>query len=151
LKPVLSDHQVHTSWAYFVVRHNTRRLLTGTIAENKHNLFNLELIRQKELPIKETTIIATFSHGMLPATPEAVTEVASQLDHFCPPLEQEKEAKKYLWMLWDIKLNIATSPDVTSEIQNALVEILQSLQQIAKWELAIWVPISIHQIDFHLS
>ena len=69
---------------------------------------------------------------MLPATPEAVTEVESQLDNFCPPLEQEKEAKKYLWMLWDIMLNIATSPDVTSEIQNDLVEILQSLRRIAK-------------------
>jgi hypothetical protein len=136
LKPLLSDHQVHTSWAYFVVRHNnTRRLLTGTMAKNKPNLFNLELIRQKKLLIKQTTIIATFSHGMRPATPEAVTEVASQLDNFCPPLEQEKEAKKYLWMSWDIMVNIAMSPDVTSELQNDLVEILQSLRQIAKGEL----------------
>jgi hypothetical protein len=136
---------------YFLVRHNTRRLLTGTMAENKPNLFNLEMVRQKKLSVNETTITATFSHGMRPTIPEAVTQVARQLGNFCPPLEQEKEAKKYLWMQWDIMLSIATSPDVTSEIQNDLVEILQSLRQIAKGKLAIWVPVSIHQIDYHSS
>jgi hypothetical protein len=119
------------------------------MAENKPNLFNLELIRQKKLSIRETIKIATFYHGMQPATPEAVMEIAVQLDDFCPPLEQKKEAEGYLWLAWDIMLNIATSPDVTSEIHNDLVEIPQSLRQIAKGELAIWIPFSIHQINFH--
>jgi hypothetical protein len=66
------------------------------MAENKPNLYSLELIREKNLSEEEANIIATFAHGMQPATPEAVTEVARQLDNFCPPLEHEKEAKKYL-------------------------------------------------------
>jgi Protein of unknown function (DUF3632) len=50
-------------------------------------------------------------------------------------------------MVWEIILDVATSPDVTSEIHEGLVGIPERLQQFAKGELNVW-GVSIHQIDF---
>jgi hypothetical protein len=50
-------------------------------------------------------------------------------------------------MVWEIMLDIARSPDVTSEIHEGLVGILERLRQCAKGELNVW-GVSINQIDF---
>ena len=107
------------------------------MADNKSSLFHLELIRQRNITKQETNILDAFACGMQPATPETAAEAARQLDSSCPPLEQENEAGDYLWMVWEIMLDIAQSPDVASEIHERLVGILASLWQCAKGDLDI--------------
>ncbi|RDL33086.1 uncharacterized protein BP5553_08525 [Venustampulla echinocandica] len=105
------------------------------MAQNESSIFHLELIRQKNLSEQETNILYAFAYGMQPATPETAAGAAYQLDCLCPPLEQRHECNDYIWMVWSIMLNIARSPDVTSEVHMRLVSIVESLRQIAKGDL----------------
>jgi hypothetical protein len=121
---------------------------TGTMAENESSLIHLELIRQRNLSGQKTNILNTFTCEIQPTTTKTVMEATHQLDSSCPPLGQEKETNDYLWMVWEIMLDIARSPNVTSEVHKRLVSILESLRQSAKGDLNVW-GVSIHQIDSH--
>jgi hypothetical protein len=109
-----------------------------TKASNSTSLFQLELIRQRDPSELDTTILNAFTRGMEPATDEAAAEAASQLDESCPPLERVKEVRNYLRRVWDVMLDIARSPDVTSQIHKRLISILESLRQIAKGDLIVY-------------
>ncbi|RFU25227.1 hypothetical protein B7463_g11119, partial [Scytalidium lignicola] len=75
---------------------------------------------------------------MQAATPETVAEAAGELDDSCPPLEQKEETSDYLWLVWEIILDIARSSGVTNGIHKNLISILESLRQIAKGDLHVW-------------
>lgn len=105
--------------------------------ETENSLFDLELIKKRNLSEQDIEIVNAFSWGIQLATPEAAAEAAFQLDCLCPPLEQNEEAADYLWMVWDIMVDIAQSPDVKSEVHDGLVSIVQNLMQCAKGDLDI--------------
>jgi hypothetical protein len=111
------------------------------MADNESSLFHLGLIRRRNLSEQETNILNAFAWGMQPATPETAAEAVRQLNDSCPPLAQEEEANNYLWQVWDIMMDIARSPDVTSEVHKRLVAILECLRQCAKGELMVDVSI----------
>jgi hypothetical protein len=104
-------------------------------------IFELEALRRRNqrcsLSDKETSILKILASGIYPATPEAASKAASQLDILCPPLIKENEAQNYLWTSWDMMLEVAHSPDVTHEIQDRLVSIVQTLEQRAKGNLNV--------------
>jgi hypothetical protein len=108
---------------------------------NEMTLFELEALRRRNLRCslsdKETGILKTLACGIYPATPEAAYKAASQLDILCPPLIKDNEAQNYLWSVWDMMLEVAHSPDVTPEIQDRLVSIVQILAQRAKGNLNV--------------
>lgn len=108
------------------------------MAPNESNLFNLELVTKRDLSKQGTDILNAFSRGMQPATPETAAEAARRLDGLCPPLEQEQAAYDYLWMLWEIMLDVVRSPDATSEIHERFVAVLEDLRQCAKGTLDVW-------------
>jgi hypothetical protein len=118
------------------------------MAEIENSLFELELIKQRNLSEQETNILNAFASGIQPATPETANEAARQLDNCCPLLEQEKETNDYLWMVWEIMLDIARSPDVKSEVHDRLVSIVESLRQCANGDLNVW-GVSIQQPGSH--
>lgn len=60
---------------------------------------------------------------MQPATTEAATESALQLDNGSPLLQQGKEAEDYLWMIWEVMVTVSMSPDATSHIHEGVVSI----------------------------
>ncbi|KAK6452848.1 hypothetical protein FP744_10009099 [Trichoderma asperellum] len=94
-------------------------------------LFGLELITRKTLSPQEVDILKLFAC-------ENADEAAFQIDSFCPPLAEQKEASSYLWTVWEVMVDIVRSPDATSEIHKHLVSILQGLVLIAKGELVVW-------------
>jgi len=107
-------------------------------ASNSASLFQLELIRQRDPSELDTNILNAFTCGMEPATDDAAAEAARRLDESCPPLEQVKEARDYLWRVWDVMLDIARSPDVTRQVHKRLISVLESLRQIAKGDLIVY-------------
>lgn len=120
---------------------------TDTMAGNESSLSQLELIRERDLSDGETNVLAAFDCAMHPARPETAAEVAQWLDYFCPPLEQEEEAQDYIWTIWETMLNVARSPDVTSEIHERLVSIVEHLRQCAKGEMDVY-GVGIDQSNF---
>lgn len=94
-------------------------------------IFGLELISKKTLSPQEVDILKLFAC-------ENADEAAFQIDSFCPPLAEQKEASSYLWTVWEVMVDIVRSPDATSEIHKHLVSILQGLVLIAKGELVVW-------------
>lgn len=84
----------------------------------------------------------TFSTHLMvlcnPPTLETAAEAALWLDYFCPPLDQEKDAHQYLWTVWYIMLSIAQSPDVTSQVHDCLLRVVENLRHCAKGELNVW-------------
>jgi hypothetical protein len=61
-----------------------------------------------------------------------------QLNSLCPPLTQEEDAEAYIWVVWDMFLLIARSPDVACEVHVPLVNIIQLLENFAKGSVTIW-------------
>ena len=116
------------------------------MARNETSLFNFDLMRERELSEEETNVLHAFDSAVHPATPETAAEAALWLDYFCPPLDQEKDAHQYLWTVWDIMLSIAQSPDVTSQVHDCLLGVVENLRQCAKGELNVW-GVRIHQFD----
>ncbi len=108
------------------------------MAGNETSLFQLELIRRRDLSAQETNILNALACGMQPATAEAAAEAARQLDSFFPPLEQVKEANDYLWAVWEVIIDIARSPDVMIQVHERLVSILENLRRCAKGDLNVW-------------
>lgn len=108
------------------------------MAEGESSLFDLELIKKRKLSEQEIGIVNAFSWGVQLATPEAAAEAALQLDYLCPPLEQRADAEDYLWMVWELMIDIAQSPDVKSEVHDGLMSILEDLVQGAKGDLNAW-------------
>ncbi|KAI1389652.1 uncharacterized protein F4822DRAFT_399111 [Hypoxylon trugodes] len=94
-------------------------------------LFQLKLIKERDSTSQDSDILNVFAY----ANPD---EAAWQLDWWCPTLTEAKKAQDYLWNVWELLTDAARSPDATSEIQEQLVKILQSLVQIGKG----YVPIS---------
>lgn len=104
---------------------------------DEERLLNLELIDSiDDMPERGMHVIKIFSRG-LRNTPEASFEVACLLDYFCPPVDETEEIGDYLWLVWDIMMDIVTSPDVTTEIQKSFVKILLALKQHAKGDTKI--------------
>ncbi|OTA92448.1 hypothetical protein M434DRAFT_324875 [Hypoxylon sp. CO27-5] len=101
------------------------------MAEHKNPLFNLQLIRKRTLSPQKSDILNAFAC-------EDAENAASQIDYYCPPLTEKDEAENYLWMVWDLLIDIISSPDVTYEIQEHFISILQNLQQIGKGDLRVW-------------
>lgn len=115
------------------------------MADSESSIFHLALVKQRTASEQEINILNAFACGMQPATPETAAEAARQLDDLCPPLEQAKETKDYLWMVWEILFDIAASHDVANEIHERLMNILQSLRLCAKGDVDVWgvsVPLS---------
>ncbi|OTA66132.1 hypothetical protein K449DRAFT_431607 [Hypoxylon sp. EC38] len=101
------------------------------MAEHKNILFNLTLIKKRTLSPQKSDILNAFAC-------EDTENAAFQIDYYCPPLTEKEEAENYLWMVWDLLIDIISSPDVTSEIHEHFVSILQNLQQIGKGDLLVW-------------
>lgn len=97
---------------------------------NSSDLFQLELIRERAMLEYEADMINMWSHAITLATQEAAAEAASLIDQSCPPSEDTEQAKEFVWLLWDIMLDISSSPDVTSDIQDCLVSVLFELKKI---------------------
>lgn len=77
-------------------------------------------------------ILNTWANALTPATQETAAEAARQIDGLCPSIDENEQVLEFLWSLWDIMLSIARSPDVTSEIQERLVEIVSELERLDK-------------------
>ncbi|KAI0836995.1 hypothetical protein F5Y06DRAFT_98480 [Hypoxylon sp. FL0890] len=97
----------------------------------KTALFNLEVIKKKTLSPRQSDILNAFAC-------EDTANAACQIDFYCPALTEVEEAEDYLWTLWIFMIDIASSPDVTSEIHEHFVSILQDLAQIGKGDLLVW-------------
>lgn len=67
---------------------------------------------------------------MAPATRDSAAEAARQLDQCCPPLEDTEQTAEFVWTVWNVILDITSSPDVTSEMQERLISIVLELQKI---------------------
>ncbi|KAI8630914.1 hypothetical protein F5Y19DRAFT_474035 [Xylariaceae sp. FL1651] len=94
-------------------------------------LYHLELIREKTRSSQESDILVAFAcHD--------VGKAVSRLGQCCPPLTEKEEAQDYLWMVWSVLTDIVKSPDVTSDMHEYFVYILQSLKQIEKGELPVY-------------
>ncbi len=107
------------------------------MADNTNDLAQLERIRRRELSEQEREILNVFALAIRPGVLQAdgAVEAARQLDALCPPLDQNKNAKDYIWAVWDIMLDIAGSPDVQDQVHHCLVSVLQELALIAKGQL----------------
>ena len=107
------------------------------MAPNRTNLFDLEAIRERRLSDLENNILNAFAYGMQSATQNLAIETAHYLDVFCPPVDQEKELHEYLWKIWELIFDIAQSPDVTAEIQQRLVSVVETVRECSKGEINI--------------
>ena len=115
---------------------------TPTMADNANGLEQLERIRRRVLSKQEKEILNVFALAICDldsetpnAAAEAAREAARRLDALCPPLEHEKDAKDYIWAIWDIMLDVAGSPDIQDQVHHSLVSILRELKLIAKGQL----------------
>lgn len=86
--------------------------------------------KKKELSEVQLQILDVVAYGI--ATEEAAEEAATQLDAWCPPLDQDPNAKNYIWAIWDLVTYIVESHEVTSEMQDGVIRLLHTLQQIPK-------------------
>lgn len=118
---------------------------------NIRPLTQFELIQKRgHLSQQETNILNVLTHGLQPATPENAAEAAFQLDRLCPPLGYEEEAGAYLWILWEVILDIARTPDTDNELQQGLVNILQCLKQYATRGEVIVAEVSLYYLVYTL-
>ncbi|KAK9414564.1 hypothetical protein SUNI508_11137 [Seiridium unicorne] len=102
--------------------------------ELEGSLFPLESIRGKSLTPRKIDILNALAS-------ESANEAVRRIDGCCPPLTETEDAADYLWAVWQIIVNVVTSPDATSEIYEHLVSVLQGLTQVAKGELLVWTGI----------
>ncbi|KAK6065697.1 hypothetical protein SCUP234_12458 [Seiridium cupressi] len=102
--------------------------------ELEGSIFQLESIRGKSLTPRKTDILNALAC-------ESANEAARRIDGHCPPLTETEDAADYLWDVWQVIVDIAMSPDATTEIYDHLVTILQGLTQVAKGELLVWTGI----------
>ncbi|KAJ4392947.1 hypothetical protein N0V93_002151 [Gnomoniopsis smithogilvyi] len=100
-------------------------------------LFQLQDIRKRELSEEETSIVNIWANATAAATQESAAEVAHQIDRMCPSIDDVEKARDFTWMLWDIMLSVAASPDVTSEIQQSIVSVVLELQKIDRGAIFI--------------
>ncbi len=107
------------------------------MADKENSLSQLERIRRRELSDQEREILNVFAHATRPGVlqADAAVEAARQLDALCSPLDQDKNAKDYIWAIWDIMLDVAGSPEVHDQVHHCLVSVLQELKLIAKGQL----------------
>lgn len=110
----------------------SQNIQLDNMAANNSDLFQLQQIRERELSEYETSIVGIWASAMAPATRESAAEAARQIDERCPSLEDTEQTAEFVWRLWDIMLDIASSPDVTSHIQERLVSVVLELKQIDK-------------------
>jgi hypothetical protein len=89
-----------------------------------NTFINLEAIRDKNLSERETNIVTVLSHEAQAA--------AHQLDALCPPLDDQDGVESYTWDLWSMMAAVASSPDVTIEVQEHLVGVFGILLQYEK-------------------
>lgn len=112
---------------------------------NNSQLFQLEAIRKRELSDDANAIVNIWSSAMAPSARESIIEAARQIDKRCPPIEDTEKTAEYVWMLWDIMLDIASSPDVTIQIQERLVSVVSELQTIDRG------TVSLDLVSLHLA
>lgn len=94
------------------------------------NLFQLDVWQRRELSETQRCILDVIAYGV--TTDEAATEAATQLDAWCPPLDQDPDARNYIWAICDLVMYIVESHEVTPDIQEGVIRILRALQQIPK-------------------
>lgn len=100
------------------------------------SLFGLASIRRKDLTETETYIVKMLETSMLyEPTSDLADELAQYIDAACPPLEEEEEAESYLLNVFDIILTVASSADITEDIQERLVSGMAYLKLCAKGEI----------------
>jgi hypothetical protein len=108
------------------------------MAELDNPLFKLELIKKRTLSELDIAILTTINR-------ETPDEVAYELDYYCPPLTESDDVLNYLWAIWDVMFTIASSPDVTSEVHQHLMAMLQCLAKIDRGELTTGYMVRIIQ------
>lgn len=109
-----------------------------SMADGRSRLLGLEAIQQRDLSEGQVNLIHIFGDGIGQSSPESIAEVVRQVDELCPALTEEKDARNYLWMLFDMVIAIARSPDSQSDLHEYLLAVLDSLRQRAKGELGVW-------------
>ncbi|KAK9783983.1 hypothetical protein SCAR479_00542 [Seiridium cardinale] len=102
--------------------------------ELEGSLFQLGSIRGKSLTPRKIDILNALAS-------ESANEAVRRIDGRCPSLTDTEDAADYLWAVWQVIVDVVTSPDVTSEIYEHLVSIIQGLTQVAKGELLVWTGV----------
>jgi hypothetical protein len=110
------------------------KLTVGT----EGSIFELYAIKSRKLSDQQTKVLNVLASGIYPATSDTAAETVIQLNSLCPPLTQEEDAEAYIWVVWDMFLLIARSPDVACEVHVPLVNIIQLLENFAKGSVTIW-------------
>ncbi|EPE34941.1 hypothetical protein GLAREA_10636 [Glarea lozoyensis ATCC 20868] len=107
---------------------------------HESSLFDLELIKdmlkQPYNLAQRLPMIRLFDQGV--KSEAAAVEAAQQLDAWCPPVDQTEEANDFLWNLWEVMLDIARSPEVTTEVHIGLIRILENLRPFARGMLSVY-------------
>lgn len=104
------------------------------MTSNSSHLFQLDLIREREISGREADIVNLWS---LAIASESAAEAAGLIDRHCPPSEDTDQITEFVWMLWDIMLDIVSSPDVTSDIQESVVSVLFELVKIDRGKVLL--------------
>jgi hypothetical protein len=105
------------------------------MADHPSTLHELQLIKQRDLSEQATDVLNALALVVQPGASQGAVEAARQLDSSCPPLAQAKDAGDYIWVVWDIILAAAGSPDVEDEVQWRLLHVMKELRLCAKGEL----------------
>ncbi|KAK8008386.1 hypothetical protein PG991_010937 [Apiospora marii] len=103
------------------------------MASSDIDLYSLQGIKGQGLSEQERAVLDILGLAMrTPTSPEAMVDAARQLDAKCPPLEEEIEFNTYVSDVWIMVVSIASSYDVSDEVQGYLIDILKALEQQPK-------------------
>lgn len=114
-------------------------MTVDSMAERENDLLHVELIKRKTLTPQEASILDAF------ACHNASTAVA-RIDSNFPTLADVKSVENYLWDVWEVMIAIVRSPDVTNEVHEYFVGVLQGLSRVAKGEVLVWT-VSISSLE----
>lgn len=110
------------------------------MATNSSHLSQLQQIKERNFSENEASILTLWENSMDLATRGSATEAARKIDQSCPPFEESEssgQTAEFVWMLWDIMFDIASSPDVTTEVQQQLVSIVLELRKIDRGTVSL--------------
>lgn len=101
-------------------------------------LLQLEELKKRNFSEMERLILDILAPAITTATQEAAAEAATQLDAWCPPLDQHNEVQEYMWAIWEIMTDVAGSYEVKPDAQQGIIHILQALKQIPKGHVDVY-------------
>lgn len=100
-------------------------------------VFQLLEVQGREWSEDEICILNMWTNALAPVRHEDATEVVRKIDELCPSMDDNKQVLDFNWSIWDTMISIARSPDVTSETQERLVQVVLELEKVDKGTILV--------------